>query len=406
MVVTRRMKKKQKPDSLKNGTELNIRKDSNENFLVSNGKNRKKSHCCYASRITRHLAPYPLIVVIIICSGPLWLISFRDIFATGRPLFDLDSMLLKFTKSTRWYDDSKGWKSKMGGMSSVQRVTTDDNNMGGLFVRKVSGVAGMAYHLHKLLPLLVRLHTNADWRRGHFNLLLSTCVIGNICLIIFYIIYLEDLNTGGAGEMAILIVSLLGVEAFVMFVYVLQNVITPCPDIVPKPLPPGKTPNSLVSNITARTVSIVSGIITILSARDLLFPGKFLHFPPRDDIYLEWTGAFLHSPPVGSPENEIYGLTAPLLVGEKFCSRLMGLYLLLGCMQKFIGAFGVRIGEDGISGAISTKMFWTVQALGDGMLLFVLRIFSSAANSASLDLRWHLMSLGYETGILALMAFA
>merc|ERR1712232_1394685 len=113
----------------------------------------------------------------------------------------------------------------------------------------------------------------------------------------------------------------------------------------------------------------------------------------------------MHSPPLNSPEEVTYGILSPLLVGEKFCSRLMGLYLLLGCMQKFVGSFVVRIGKDGISGAISTKMFWTVQALGDGLLLFVLRIFSSAAKSANLDLRWHIMSLGYETGILALMAF-
>ena len=60
----------------------------------------------------------------------------------------------EYTKSTKWFDDSKGWKSKQGGLSTILAVTTDANDMGGLFVRKLAGVAGMAYHITKILPIV------------------------------------------------------------------------------------------------------------------------------------------------------------------------------------------------------------------------------------------------------------
>lgn len=293
----------------------------------------------------------------------------------------------------------------MGGMSSVQRVTTDVNDMGGLYIRKVCGVAGMAYHMHKLLPILVPIR-KADWRMGHYNLLLSTGVFGNVCLVVFYLMYLDDISSSGAGKMCLTTVVFLGMEAVVMFLYVLSNVLSPRFVITDaKSLPEGKSPNSLVSNILARTISMVSGMIAIVAARDLFYPGTVLAFPPRDDIYLEWIGALMHSPPAGSHEQQVYGFTSPLRIGDKFCGRLMGLYLLLGCVQKFVGVFGVRVGKDGMSGEISTRMFWIVQALGDGLLVFVWRLFASAAKSASWNLKWHLMALGYETFMLALNAF-
>ena len=52
------------------------------------------------------------------------------------------------------------------------------------------------------------------------------------------------------------------------------------------------------------------------------------------------------------------------------------------------------------SGLVSSKMIWKAQAFGDMLLLGMLRLFTPAAKSASLDLRWHLMLVAYEAFIL------
>jgi hypothetical protein len=74
------------------------------------------------------------------------------------------------------------------------------------------------------------------------------------------------------------------------------------------------------------------------------------------------------------------------------------------CFQKFVSGFIVRLGP-GNDGDKKCKIFWQSQAIGDALLLFTMRVFAQAALSASLDLRWHVMSLGYETFILGLYAF-
>jgi hypothetical protein len=33
-----------------------------------------------------HLAPLPLVLVVLVCSGFLWMLAFRDVMATGRPI--------------------------------------------------------------------------------------------------------------------------------------------------------------------------------------------------------------------------------------------------------------------------------------------------------------------------------
>jgi len=148
----------------------------------------------------------------------------------------------------------------------------------------------------------------------------------------------------------------------------------------------------------------VTGVITFIAARDFFFPGQELPFPPYDDIYLKWTGAFIHSPPPNIVEEEAHGLEAPLHVGEKFMARLMALYILVISFQKFVCAFLIRVGKDN-SGEKKCKVFWQCQAVTNALLLFTMRVFASAALSASLDLRWHVMSLGYETFLLGLYAF-
>ena len=36
--------------------------------------------------IAMHLPPFPLVVLTLLCSGFLWMLAFRDMMATGRPL--------------------------------------------------------------------------------------------------------------------------------------------------------------------------------------------------------------------------------------------------------------------------------------------------------------------------------
>ena len=166
----------------------------------------------------------------------------------------------------------------------------------------------------------------------------------------------------------------------------------------------GKTPSSVVSRIVARTVALVSGAVALIAGRDLFFPGKIIGFIPRDDIYLEWTGAFIHSPPEGSPEAEDVGMMTALHVGDKFLGQLLGLNFLVLCLYKFVSSFLVRFGSDG-GGEVKARMIWKAQCLGNLLVLFLFRLFTSAAGSASLDLRWHLMAMAYETFILGIYGF-
>ena len=144
--------------------------------------------------------------------------------------------------------------------------------------------------------------------------------------------------------------------------------------------------------------------MVLVAGRDLFFPGEILDFIPRDDIYLEWTNSFLHSPPEGTPEAAENGLTREFYVADKFLSQYMALHILILCAYKFISAFGVRYGSDG-SGMVKSRMIWKAQAVGDALILFLFRLFSPAALTASLDLRWHLMFIAYATFILGLYGF-
>lgn len=300
-----------------------------------------------------------------------------------------------FTKSTDWFEEVKGWKSTQGGFSAIQQYSTDQNNMGGFFVRKMAGAAGSVVHIQKILPLLLH-PTGAQWAMGHFKPMLSTAVVANMMLAAFYACYLPDLVAAGAGNMAYGFLALLGVETAVIAGYLFtarRNKRGPA-----VAMPEGKTPSSFTSRIVARTIMMVSSVIAVMCLRDLFFPGHIFEFFPRDDIWLEWTNVFLHSPPDGSEEEVDQGLSAPLYVGDKFVSQMMAVNLLILCLYKFVSCF-VRFGSDG-GGAIKCRMIWQVQTIGDFFVTFIFRLFTPAATSASLDLRWHLMCLAYETFIL------
>ena len=63
--------------------------------------------------------------------------------------------------------------------------------MGGLFVRKVGGAAGLAIQIQKLMPVLIH-PLDARWKMGHFRPLFWTAAIGNIMLASFYASFMED----------------------------------------------------------------------------------------------------------------------------------------------------------------------------------------------------------------------
>ena len=270
--------------------------------------------------------------------------------------------------------------------------------MGGLFNRKVGGAAAVAFQLQKVAPLLFH-PFGAQWKRGHFLPLFATAILGNLALIAFYGIYImEELEAIGADGLPKLFIGVLSLETLVILGCMTMSRYTKGPAVA---MQDGKTPSSIVSRIVARTNILVSGLILAIAGRDLFYPGKILSFIPRDDIYLEWTGTFLHSPPEGSPEADSHGMERHFFVGEKYLSQFLALNMLIGVLYKFVAAFVIRYRNDG-GGIIQAKMIWKSQALGNALILYLFRLFSPAASTASLDFRWHLMMLAYETLILGL----
>ncbi len=290
-------------------------------------------------------------------------------------------------------------KSKAGGLSSIASKTTDDNRMGALFIRKIGGAAALTVHSQKLVPLLF---PNSDTHFGlsHYTPMLATSVVANLAVATFQYLYLEDLRAAGSDKLAIFMIYILVIEALVMALYSYVGYKSSRKAYAKMPVTDdSKHPKSIVSRIVMRTVIIVSGAIVVVAGRDLFFPGTIISKIPRDDIYLEWTNAFLHSPPPGSPEYGENILEAPLYIGEKYAGQVTALFLLIGCLYKFVTAVVIRTGTHS-KGLHQCKVIWRVQCLGDAVLLLLFRLFALAAKSASLDLRWHLMALGYQTFII------
>ena len=273
--------------------------------------------------------------------------------------------------------------------------------MGGFFVRKVAGAACTGVHLQKLFPMLMH-PDGAQWIRGHFRPYLFTALFSNLAIALFYASYLSDLDAAEASELPRAFIALLLVESLTIYYYLRTSRVKKATEAVA--MPEGKTPYSFTSNILSRTVAIVSGCISVIAFRDLFFPGYIIPLLPRDDIYLEWTNAFIHSPPDNYPEAYDHGLESPLHIGDKFISQLAALNLLILCAYKFVSAFFIRYGSDG-SGHLKCKMIWKPQAIADAMLLFTFRVFQPPALSASLDIRWHLMCIAYEMFIVGLYGY-
>ena len=276
--------------------------------------------------------------------------------------------------------------------------------MGGLFVRKVAGAASLGVQIMKALPLLIHPSTNTRWKHGHFKPLMYTAIVANTILFGFYASYLPDLANAGADVSVQRFMVVVGFETLAILWYLFQltkQQRSKPTKTIAVAMKNGKTPTAVVSRIVLRTMMIISTAITVIAGRDLFFPGFILpkYVMPKDEIYLEWTGALIHSPPEGSPEAEEQGLESSLYVGEKFVHQLMAVNLLILCLYKFVSSFWIKYGTDG-SGEIKSKMIWKSQFVSNALLVFIIRLFASAAKSASLDLRWHLMALAYETFIL------
>jgi hypothetical protein len=332
----------------------------------------------------------------------------------------------KFTASTQWYDDSKGWKSQMGGFSAVASVTTDANNMGGFFVRKLVGGTGVGLQLHKLLPLVLLTTTSSSTTPNeknapplsfgrHYGWILLSGLLSNLCLTGFLASYLADLRDADAWHIPAAMILCAVLESLVFLYYYVtmcNQKAVPSQRRVGKAaavtaFPKGKTPNSLVSNIVARTVTICSAAMLLYGIRDWLFTGRTIPFIPYDDLYLEWTNAYSHSAPVGSPEYKEQGIgAASFYIGDLYVCQLAGLQLTLLCLYKLLSSYTIRLGNDGgRTGLATARLVWQPAAISNLLLLFQLRVFTSAAASASCHFRYHLMVLAYETFIVGLYAF-
>ena len=56
-------------------------------------------------QVVNYLIPLPLILIVFICSGFCWTLSFRDVMATGRPIFGpMDEALMVSTINYFTYD--------------------------------------------------------------------------------------------------------------------------------------------------------------------------------------------------------------------------------------------------------------------------------------------------------------
>lgn len=297
-----------------------------------------------------------------------------------------------------WFDNSKGWKSQQGGFSAVENASTDANNMGGFFMRKLVGCTGVGLQLHKLLPIVF---STEAYGKGHRWILVGG-ILSNSSLALFLASYMTDLQNAGAWQVPSVMMGVSIFEALVMMVYALS--MKTKEKLVAVAFSNGKSPTSLVSNIVARTVAIISTGILMYGIRDFCFSGMPIPLLPYDDLYLEWTNAFFHSPPESSPEYEDQGIAAGFYIGDKYVCQMAGLQLALLSLYKLLSSWTIRRGSDN-KGEAAVRMIWKPSTIANLMLLFLLRIFASAAESASWNVRWHLMAVAYETFIVGLYAF-
>lgn len=312
-----------------------------------------------------------------------------------------------FTKSTQWLDEARGWKSTQGGFSAVAQVTTDANQMGGFFVRKLAGAATVGVQLHKMWPLLVTTSGVVSYSNRHYRTFLWLGLCVDVAVLAFLYSSRRVLQAHGAWELPQWACGVLVVEALVWLYYAAtynnNNTASTTNSAVALH---GKTPNSLPSNIVARTVVLVGAWPVAMCLRDVFAPGRILSLTLRDDVYLEWTNAFYHSPPMGTLEWDDHAADAHLYAGDKFISQLCAVQLLCVFLYTLVGSCGgVRYGADGSGPRVAAGLYWQAATLAHVCIFLVLRVFASAAVSASWNVQWHIMAWGYETFVVGLFAF-
>ena len=84
-------------------------------------------------------------------------------------------------------------------------------------------------------------------------------------------------------------------------------------------------------------------------------------------------------------------------------SQCLAAHVLVLCLAKYVSTT-IRLGHDG-RGLQQAKLFWQGACVANCALVFVLRLFTPAAASASWDLRYPLMAVAYETFMLGLYGF-
>ena len=112
--------------------------------------------------------------------------------------------------------------------------------MGGLFLRKVCGVASLAYHTTKLWPIIFQFppmhntvgktngrvvggYVGTSWSAGHYDPLLLLSIVGNACIAMFYLTRMDELKDAGAHGMGLMFVLASFIESFVFAMYLLSR---------------------------------------------------------------------------------------------------------------------------------------------------------------------------------------
>jgi len=76
-------------------------KSKTNGSTTTTSTNKPSSTQAAAGSSIHHLIPLPLVLTVLICSGFYWIVCFRDVMATGKPILDYDNRL----SSIIWGED-------------------------------------------------------------------------------------------------------------------------------------------------------------------------------------------------------------------------------------------------------------------------------------------------------------
>ena len=75
--------------------------ESKTNGSTTTTTTKPSSTQAAAGSSIHHLVPLPLVLTVLVCSGFYWIVCFRDVMATGKPILDYDNRL----SSMVWGED-------------------------------------------------------------------------------------------------------------------------------------------------------------------------------------------------------------------------------------------------------------------------------------------------------------